>query len=272
MEKQEGVGMKKKVLIILLCLGICLGCTACSDTSVAAGPEETVAAGPEETVAAELKTSAAMEEKTLPEVPLVSRTYFLENCGYSEDDLVGVDIDEFITEYRVTEEYMKTEEFKKILLWSVEDAKEYNMYIGKYSYLWKTPLNRYEAGMLDDIKVFYIKDVYMGNTNIILFDFENSRVCKGPYLSYQRDTLPDDREKLLALISSSGIEKITETDQKKEIAAGQEWVNSYELVIETNDGRIAHLKGNNIEIPEYRALAGNNCRNVRDISERTGNE
>lgn len=256
--------MRKSFLVILLCLGVCLTCAACADTPVAAESEASIATLPKESV--------VMEEKTLPEVPLVSRAYFLENCGYGEDDLVGVDIDEFITEYRVTEEYMKTEEFKKILCWSVEDAKEYNEYIGKYSYLCKAPLNKYETDMLDDIKVFYIKDVYMGNTNIILFDFEDSRVCKGPYLSCKRDTLPDDREKLLALISSSGIENITDTDQKKEIAEGQEWVNSYELVIEAYDGRIAHLKGNNIEVPEYRALAGNNCRNVRDISDRTGNE
>jgi len=221
--------MKRSITIILLSMFLCTACTG-------------------------IKDAPAIEEK--PEEQLVSREYFIENCGYSEQELEGIDIDEFINVCRVTEQYMKTSEFKTLLKTDVENARKSGDRKGKYSYLIKSPLKKIEAGMLDEIKLIYIQDVYEGWNYIYLFDFESNEACKGPYLSYFRKIKADDREQLIKLIKESGIENITELNQEKPIEKGQEFVNSYEVIIETYNGEISHIKGSNVVPEEVLALVG----------------
>lgn len=244
--------MKKFIFNILIISVLLMICTSCTKNGGSVTPEA---------------ASEAAETDTDRQKELVSREYFLEHCGKTEEELKGVDIDWFISYYQVTEDSFSTASFKTSLRNHIAFANPVEEYNEEYKYIRDVPLSRYETDMLEDIRLIYIVYEHEGNMNTYLFDFDNKRVC-GFNLDFIRDSTDEDKEKLLKLIRESGIENITDTYLKGKPEKEQEYKDNYELYIETNDGRTAHLKGEIIIPEEFKKLVGGTCEKIQRIADR----
>lgn len=208
------------------------------------------------------------EEKTMAmettEERLVTKEELFEKTGIVPDDFEGYDVDDFIQTMKITEKDLNARKIR--VFWEVYTDESSDIYCEEeYAYLLETSLTPLEKEIPEDIKTVYIISQYDGCGGYYLFDFSNNRVCEGWRLKYIRETDADDKEQLLNLLKSAGLEQLEKTEYKGRRSG--EWSNNFEIVIEMEDGKTAHYRADE-EIPEaMEKLRGKNNENLVAIVE-----
>jgi len=193
---------------------------------------------------AQMKPSIAenvREAETEKEV-LVTPEELYQMTGLTPEDFIELDVNEFIESNQLTRDniYWAESCYRSYFTEETEPAVSYEE---EYRYLFDSPLKKLETGMADQIKTVYVNYIfgagfaYTGRDSI-LYDFKNKRVFHNTFSEYDNDVSEQEREDLKKLIEESGIKNLKA--EKKGLGVTHE---GYEIIIESEDGRIAHYKG-----------------------------
>jgi len=184
------------------------------------------------------------EETTEETERLLTAEELYELTDLTAEDFVNVDVDEFISIFRLTRKSERDANHARRCYELYTKEPEVS-YLDDYKYLFESSLKKLETGMADQIKTVYVNYIfgagfaYYGGSSI-LYDFKKNRVFHNSFLEYDSDITEKEKEGLKKLIEESGIEKLNA--EKTGLGATHE---GYEIIIESEDGRIAHYKGEN---------------------------